>query len=108
MRVASKWVNCFGNGLKKSSFKFFKSCVTLGPKRKPLQLLSHEGDHAGHLVLLAHVCALVSYQEHACPLLKPLLGFIDSLYFTSFSCGLKIMANAVSMALDSIILGKEI
>ena len=38
--------------LQKSSFKLVESCVTLGPKREPLQLLACEGvDHAGHLVL---------------------------------------------------------
>ena len=64
-----------GKFLQKSSVKFFESCVTLGPKYEPLQLLLCEGvDHAGHLVLLAHVGALISYQELACPLLKPLFG----------------------------------
>ena len=51
-----------GKYLRKNCFKFFKGCVTLGPKREPLQLLSSEGlNHTGHLVLIAQVGALVSY-----------------------------------------------
>ena len=45
-----------GKYLHKKRFRFFQSCVTLGPKHHPLQLLSSEGiDHPGHLVLLAHM-----------------------------------------------------
>ena len=76
MRGASKSANCFGidqeNFSKKAVWNSSR-VVTLGPKYEPLQLLLCEGvDHAGHLVLLAHVGALISYQELACPLLKPL------------------------------------
>ena len=85
MWAVSKSANCFGldqkKNLRKNCFKFSKSCVTLRPKREPLQLLSSEGvNHTGHLVLIAHVSALVGYQEHPCPLLEPL-----PLLFSSFS-----------------------
>ena len=77
MWAVSKSANCFGldqkKNLRKNCFKFFKSCVTLRPKREGV-------NHTGHLVLIAHVSALVGYQEHPCPLLEPL-----PLLFSSFS-----------------------